>query len=298
MEWNWKNLTFNFKEDTLQIKIHTPDTNWITQKYRAYLLTDERKLYFHDIKSISHIPYKNGIGEGILTHYLDDGLAFDTIIWSEYRNGTLHFEWIPIKEDKNIKEVVWPSPMEFEAYDSHWYSLLNLQQGLLLPNTWKEELTKLPFDGQFASSSAYMPWFGQIKNRNGYMCICETYWDCAYSVEHPANGPYTNLFLRWLPSMGHMCYPRKMQMHFYQNCDYNTLCKEYRLYAEEKGKVTTLKEKCAKNPLVDKLIGSGFVHMGIKTFVQKDSSFYDQKDPEKKQFHNFFFKACRRNFTL
>ena len=34
--------------------------------------------------------------------------------------------------------------MEFEAYDSHWYSLLNLQQGLLLPNTWKEELTKLP----------------------------------------------------------------------------------------------------------------------------------------------------------
>ena len=169
MEWNWKNLTFNFKEDTLQIKIHTPDTNWITQKYRAYLLTDERKLYFHDIKSISHIPYKNGIGEGILTHYLDDGLAFDTIIWSEYRNGTLHFEWIPIKEDKNIKEVVWPSPMEFEAYDSHWYSLLNLQQGLLLPNTWKEELTKLPFDGQFASSSAYMPWFGQIKNRNGYM---------------------------------------------------------------------------------------------------------------------------------
>ena len=102
MEWNWKNLTFNFKEDTLQIKIHTPDTNWITQKHRAYLLTDERKLYFHDIKSISHIPYKNGIGEGILTHYLDDGLAFDTIIWSEYRNGTLHFEWIPIKEDKNI----------------------------------------------------------------------------------------------------------------------------------------------------------------------------------------------------
>ena len=292
MEWNWKNLTFNFKEDTLQIKIHTPDTNWITQKYRAYLLTDERKLYFHDIKSISHIPYKNGIGEGILTHYLDDGLAFDTIIWSEYRNGTLHFEWIPIKEDKNIKEVVWPSPMEFEAYDSHWYSLLNLQQGLLLPNTWKEELTKLPFDGQFASSSAYMPWFGQIKNRNGYMCICETYWDCAYSVEHPANGPYTNLFLRWLPSMGHMCYPRKMQMHFYQNCDYNTLCKEYRLYAEEKGKVTTLKEKCAKNPLVDKLIGSGFVHMGIKTFVQKDSSFYDQKDPEKNNSITSFSKRA------
>ena len=73
----------------------------------------KEKLYFHDIKSISHIPYKNGIGEGVLTHYLDDGLAFDTIIWSEYRNGTLHFEWIPIKEDKNIKEVVWPSPMEF-----------------------------------------------------------------------------------------------------------------------------------------------------------------------------------------
>lgn len=58
MEWNWKNLTFNFKEDTLQIKIHTPDTNWITQKHRAYLLTDERKLYFHDIKSISHTPTK------------------------------------------------------------------------------------------------------------------------------------------------------------------------------------------------------------------------------------------------
>lgn len=38
-----------------------------------------------------------------------------------------------------------------------------------------------------------MPWFGQVKEREGYIAICETPWNGGYYANHPANGPYTHV---------------------------------------------------------------------------------------------------------
>lgn len=43
---------------------------------------------------------------------------------------------------------------------------------------------------------------------------------------------------------------------------------------------TSLREKAARNPLVDQLIGSAFVHKGIKSHIEPDSLFYDSDNPE------------------
>ena len=83
-----------------------------------------------------------------------------------------------------------------------------MQQGVLIPNDWETELTAIPFDGFFETAGGYMPWFSQFKGRNGYIAICTTPWNAGYQAEHPENGPYTHVGVRFEPSLGRMDYKR------------------------------------------------------------------------------------------
>lgn len=171
--------------------------------------------------------------------------------------------------------------MEFDEKKDSWYTLLNWQQGLLVPNTWKTAVDKVVFDGFMGTAGAYMPWFGQVKDRAGYIAICEQPWNAAYYTEHPAEGPYTHVGIRWEPSLGKMDYRRVMKYSFVKDCDYNDLCKIYRNYVIEKGRFKSLAEKAVKTPSIDQLIGSAFLHKGIKTQVMTNSDFYDAENPDK-----------------
>ena len=194
----------------------------------------------------------------------------------------MHFEWIPIREEGlEVKEVRWPVPMAFSCADPEWYTLLNEGQGLLIPNNWKNAADSLSFQGRFLTAGGYMPWFGQIKKRHGYIAIAETPWNAGAYVDHPAKGPYTRTGIWWEPSLGKMDYRRSAVYAFLDDCDHNDLCRIYRCYAKETGKLVTLKEKAARVPSVRKLYGCAFVHCGIKTNVHPLSDFYDRKDPEK-----------------
>lgn len=295
METNYQvcvgGVTLTLDETSLAFTIQADGRVWSWAKgYHPYILMqDGTEILFSSASSIRHTTFENGIGKGICSSY--DGFtingrnvefAFDTMAWVEYSTGDIRFELIPMREEQiDFKAIYWPGHMEFDTKSDRWYSVLNVLQGLLLPNTWENEVTKLGFDGQMCSSNAYMPWFGQIREREGYIAICEHPWDAAYHVNHPANGPYTHVGMRFLPSLGKLGYRRVIRYTFLQDCDYNTLCKVYRLYAKETGLFTSLAEKAAKNPLVDKLIGAAFVHKGIKTHQSPDSSFYDKEHPEK-----------------
>lgn len=280
-----------FNQSTLGFTITANGHTWSwAEDYRPSVATrDGGKVFFADAADISHHAWKTGVGQGIRSTYKGfhvDGraisFAFETIAWIEDATGDVRFELIPLcDEGLDVKAIYWPGPMAFEENSSSWYSVLNVLQGLILPNTWETEVCTLPFDGQMCSCAAYMPWFGQVRPGSGYIAICQHPWDAAYQVEHPAGGPHTHVGMRWLPSLGKMAYRRVMRYTFLNDCDYNDLCKVYRLYARETGLFTTLAEKAAKNPLVDKLIGSAIVHKGIKTHVAPGSAFYDPDHPEK-----------------
>lgn len=250
---------------------------------------EEGTIYFADAKKISHEEWKTGIGHGILSHFegfelngADAGIAFDTIVWIEEVSGDVFFEWVPLStETVKVKSVYWPGYMEFDEKKDSWYTLLNWQQGLLVPNTWKTAVDKVVFDGFMGTAGAYMPWFGQVKDRAGYIAICEQPWNAAYYTEHPAEGPYTHVGIRWEPSLGKMDYRRVMKYSFVKDCDYNDLCKIYRNYVIEKGRFKSLAEKAVKTPSIDQLIGSAFLHKGIKTQVMTNSDFYDAENPDK-----------------
>lgn len=287
-------IRLSFSPDTLlaQVEAHGVCWRW-ADTYRPRIETNEGIFFFSDARSAEHHSWKTGLGQGIRSTYRGfskaDGsrteFAFETVIWVEETTGSVFFELLPLEEDGlTLKAAYWPGPMEFQSDSQDWYSVLNVLQGLVLPNNWENpvsaETNKINFNGQFCSTAAYMPWWGQIQPAGGYMAINATPWDGAYAIDHPAKGPYTLVTPRWLESMGRLSYRRIYEYRFFPKCDYNDLCKSYRQYVKEKGLLITLKEKAARCSRVDKLIGSAIVHKGIKVHCSPSSRYYDASRPD------------------
>lgn len=275
-------ITLTLQEDTLQISIALPHQHWQSIQQAPYLLYHQKKLAFTQATQIHHSYCQVGLAKGILSDYqgfFNTDLHFQTLILIS-TSSEITFHFLPIK-DEGVTEVFWPMPFTFDKASKDWYTLLPLQQGLLLPNTWKKEVCQLPFDGAFCSSSAYMPWLSQIKENMGYLLINDTPWDSAYQIQHPAHGPYTHVSIRWLSSLGKLSYRRSLRMQFYEHCDHNTIAKAYRKDAIARGLLVTLKEKSIQQPSLDELIGACFLHKGIQTHVQPQSRFYDAKKPDR-----------------
>ena len=282
--------TVRLHEETLLVSLFRNDAEWNWREdFVPTLECDEGIFSFTDARSVSHELFQNGIGTGIRSCF--EGFeangtvrpySFETLIWIEAVSGDIRFEWLPLcEEGLSVKKVRWPGEMSFEKASRSWYSVLNPQQGLLVPNDWETALDHVVFNGFFETAGAYMPWFGQVKDREGYIAICETPWNAGYTAEHPAGGPYSHVGIYYEPSLGKMDYRRVLRYTLLSDCDYNDLCKVYRAYVRETGHLRTLAEKAAQNPSVDRLIGCSFVHTGIKTVVQPDSDFFDPENPEK-----------------
>ena len=277
-------------EKTLRLFVKKGNQIWkFREGAKLHIECEEATVNFADASKISHKEFVSGVGRGIQSHFSGFEVngekvpyAFDTIVWVEYATENVFFEWIPIcEEGLTVKRVYWPGEMEFDEAKDSWYSLLNCQQGVLLPNTWKTEVSKVVFDGFFETAGGYMPWYSQIRDKEGYIAICLTPWNAGWKVEHPENGPYTHLGMYFEPSLGKMDYRRVVRYTFLENCDYNDMCKVYRSYVREEGRLRTLAEKAIQNPTINDLIGCAFVHKGIKTKVQNDSSFFNPENPNK-----------------
>ena len=238
MEIQVGEIVLHLDEETLSYSIRTGGKNgtewrW-SDRYRPVICTEKGELSFLEWQQITHTAFRNGIGEGIHSTFRSfrgkvDSYAFDTVVWVEAVNGTVHFEWIPICEnDLAVQQVRWPGYMEFDEGQHKHYTLLNEGQGLLIPNDWEVALGKLSFNGQFLTAGSYMPWFGQVKGGAGYIAIASTPWNGGVYAEHPAGGPYTHIGAWWEPSLGRMDYRRCLEYTFLNSCDYNDLCKVYR----------------------------------------------------------------------
>ncbi len=263
-------------ESTLQYTIETAEAVWKgDMACPAVMYTGAEKKAFTSL-SACHREVHNGVGDGIRS----DFGVFETYVWVERVTGDVRFEWIPLPGSENITRVEWPGAFEFESDRPDWVTLLNQQQGLLIPNDWPVPFKGLPFEGRYQTAGCYMPWFGQVKEGNGYIAIAETPWNGGIRAVHEGPG-MTMVAPWWEASLGQMDYKRVLRYSFRTACDYNDLAKIYRNYVFENGLAATLKEKAARVPSVEKLIGCGFVHLGIKTHVNPKSSFFDPEDPEK-----------------
>lgn len=233
---------------------------WNMKEEPYFLLKDDSIMYFKDV----FISEEKGEST-ILRHYI----GFDTKVVID--KNKVSFEWIP-KGNENIKEVYWPGAFGIEQDDA--YSILPYMQGVLIPKGYDYDYSKLAFDGQFCSAAAYMSWFGQVQNNNGYIMINETPWDSKYQILHTKD--HTHLQLRWITSLGCMRYTRKVHFIFEDNFDYNRACKLYREYVKGIGLFKCLKDKAIDLPAIQNLMKCSIVHTGIKTHTDIHSRFYDE----------------------
>ncbi|WP_418666047.1 DUF5696 domain-containing protein [Allofournierella sp.] len=280
-------VTLEHPEERLRITCEAGTWAWAETYKPHFRIGHGELIYFSEAREIVHETYENGVGAGIASTYKGFSgsgdaarFCFQTLIWIEACTGDVHLEWIPLAESRSVTAVYWPGPMEFEAARSDWYTLLNLRQGLLLPNDWPHPLEGIPFNGLFGTAASYMPWFAQVRQGQGYMLICETPANAGYEAEHPAGGGWTRVGIRLENSLGRMAGRRSLRYRFFRRCDHNTICKAYRQYAKERGLLVTLEEKAVRLPGVRQLAGCSFLHKGIKRHIRPDSSFFDPKQPQ------------------
>lgn len=151
-----------FEEESLRITLCKEKTVWEwTDTYSPHLECEDGHLEFKDALSVRHKKVENGIGAGIRSTYRGFRIgerelpyAFETYVWIEWTTEDVYFEWIPLCEEGiKVKAVYWPGEMAFEEKKENWYTLLNMQQGILIPNTWEVELGKIIFDGIFETET-------------------------------------------------------------------------------------------------------------------------------------------------
>lgn len=289
MQVRTQQIRLTLREDTLGYEIEARGTRWQTaEDWRPVLVCHGEEIPFSAAQTIRHTCFSNGVGCGIESRFSGFPAggrivpyAFALRAWIEQSTSCVRLEWAPLCEDGlTVDRVCWPGPLE-AADPAPGYALLNACQGLLIPDDWPVELGRLPFGGRFGTADGYMPWFGQVSGRHGYLAVCETPANAGYQAEHPAGGPRTRIGVWLEPSLGRMAERRILRYSFFEDCDYNTLCKAYRTDAREQGRLIPLRCKAALLPSVERLIGCAFVHFGIKSHVEPSSDFYDAEHPEK-----------------
>ena len=189
---------------------------WETIPEQAYMEHDtEGRIYLKDALHKTLRKIDTGFSKGMLMELSDfrqSEIALALSVSVDITSNEVYCSLSTIKEDHQIHKINWPAPFTFEEKKDTYYTLLTVQQGILLPNTWENEVKRLPFHGQFCCADAYMPWFSQIKDGNGYIAIIRQPWDAGYDIDHPANGPYTHVGVYWLSSLHEMRYTRNNQL--------------------------------------------------------------------------------------
>lgn len=254
-------------------------------------LADGRSLPFAHAERIIAERRTTGTGEALIIRYqgfAGTGYTFETRLWVESSTGDVIMEWIPLSDTElAVRRITWPAPLEFDEPDDHWVTLITHGQGSMIPNTWPTPSAPIAFDGRFWTEGGYMPFVAQIRDLGspsaaGYTAICETPWNAGYAIDHPASGPYTHIGMWFEPSLGRMDYRRIVRYRLLAGNDASITgtAKTYRAWAGEHGLVRTLEQKAVRNPTIHDLLGCMWMHVGIKTHIQPDSSMYDADHPE------------------
>ena len=253
----------------------------------------------------THSAVETGVAEGVRAEYRFSSDEAGSIVaithmMIEKTDGRIHFD---IRFDNDpplqVKEVRFPGAFSLNAEVDMGYTVFPVGQGALIPAKDEAQIDGIGGDMVY-SRSAYMPFFGQMRNGTGYCAVYETPYDAKHYLHHVARGD-TTVSPIFIPSLGTMAYKREMIFDFFDECTYVSIAKHYRKYVLEKGKLVTLDEKAAKNPNVTRLYGAPVIRETAKTHIVKGTKSYDEEDPSKNDSVMSFdvmgegFKTLHRN---
>ena len=273
-------LSVSYIPETCDLTVTVPgsDITWSWSSKPFLVLKDGTSLYLTDGVCESktyNTAYYNGVratysslrdSEGNLTPYtVETEVTLNLDTGFVQATASVHGESLG-----ELKALAYPPRMEFKVPEGHGYTVLPRMQGAILPagHTYKLD------DGLIFERPAYIPLYGQIHEDCGYAAIIDTPFDARYSVVGEEIQPY------FVPSLGLIGYPRAVSYKFFPHGDFNTMAKIYRSYLTERGDMVFLKEKIARNPKIEYLLGCPIVHTGVAVHIHPASHFYDPVNPE------------------
>jgi hypothetical protein len=244
-----------------------------------------------DARKLSIVPYDTGFKTGVKISLSDwpslpTGLSLYLTLGIEGQDEELAFDVNATESGAVVRQLDWPTALDAHDVD---YTVLSNVRGMLLPRNYPKAYNPIRGDTNYPDDTSVfqsnviedwcMSWWGFQKGKSAMMFIIETPNDAAYQFSHPAGGP-TVIGPRWRATLGKFGYMRSGRMCFLPEGNYVDLAKRYRRYAMDTGLFVSLREKIARKPIVQQLIGTPITRSGILTDIKSDSLRYDKNKPD------------------
>jgi hypothetical protein len=253
---------------------------------------EETWLRLADAGTKAIVPYHTGFKSGVkMTLSGFKGLDVRLVLTMALEGGDedLTYEVTAVEgEDakglNTVRELHWPTAIDGREVD---YTVLANDDGMLLPRDWPkayQPIHRAKDDDSVIQSHLVESWsmsfWGFEKGSSAMIVIVETPDDAAYTFSHPAGGP-TMMGPSWRSQLSRFAYMRRLRMGFLPKGNYVSLAKRYRQYSIDTGLFVSLKEKIARSPIVQNLIGTPMAGARVLRNVKEGGPRYDKKDPSK-----------------
>ena len=305
--------TISLADADLSISIRAGATSWrmVPSGARDLLArTNGGDQWFRlaDAKQIQIAPWRTGFSTGVkialggftpprTASTAPPDLRLVLTVALEGSDEDLTFDVSAIERTTTVRELNWPTSIDGRAIDA---TVLSHDDGELLPRDWPKPyfpIHRAKEDTSVIQSNLIeswsMSWWGFQKGPSAMIVIVETPDDAAYTFSHPAGGP-TSIGPSWRPQLGRFGYMRRLRIAFLQQGNYVDLAKRYRRYVMDTGLFVSLREKIARTPLVERLIGTPMAGARVLRNVNPESPRFDKEHPERNhQLTTFAEQAAR-----
>lgn len=271
-------LALSLARDTLTLEVHTPGAPW------QFLPADDNDLEFEGLNaslasasSITAEAFHTGCSIGMLVTFKDFPNLPGFELHSTFRlfGPELVIDIAAREDAQTLLYLNWPKAVLLDSAPDT-LSVIPKMQGMLLPGDWPQHIEATDLCN---SRSFYMGWWGHIRKGAGVQVILETPDDAGGSYKHLKGGP-TVAAPRWYGSLGKLQYQRTIRYVFDDAFDYVKMAKRYRRYMKESGRFVSLREKLARTPALDQVIGKPVIHLGALYHFVKEASLYNKERVE------------------
>jgi hypothetical protein len=288
-----RNAVLDLDPKTLAIHLTAAGTRWdllpaSRTGLRLRFEGRDRTASLADAKSIAVAPWNTGARHGVkltLSNWGDAPLTLHLTVAFEEASGDLVFD-LAADESRGavVRRLDWPEAVDPKEPDD---VVLSNIHGVLLPRDYAQPYNPIR-DADPNGTSDHkseiqsniiedwsMSWWGYERSGAGLMAIVETPDDAAYRFSHPPGGP-TVIGPRWRPSLGRLGYLRSVRYCFLPGGGYVAMAKRYRQYAQDAGLFVSLREKAARTPEVQRLIGAPMMRARTLTNVKPGSNDFNR----------------------
>lgn len=282
------NIKLRINELTGDYEIKHNGFSWVSDGRRPYIILRKKigGKYISTYRSLYSALKKTFVysDDRIVTklsRFTAFGRVLDfTLILTARITGTDTVEFSLKAENEtgyDIRAVYFPAPFNSKKKGVKSYHIDTMRQGFLMPDGYKKNiLSTIGFENylrKINTGDCYMPLWGRVCDGHGFCAIAETPYDACMFSSAGRHNAFVNS-VHWCSSLGRLSYERKLRFIFHDNCDYNTIAKDYRNYLIEKNQFVTLEDKIKKNENIAKMLGTPVLHHRIFTNIQPESKFY------------------------